>query len=103
MLVIVGRASAAPGRMPELTAAARRVVAATRADEGCESYGFYADLDDPDVLVGVEMWRDQAALEAHLAHEHTTDFLDEVAGLTQGEPTMTFFSAQPVVPGGTTS
>jgi quinol monooxygenase YgiN len=90
VLIVLGSARAMPGRRDELATAAREVVAATRGDEGCQSYGFYADLTDDDVIVSVEVWRDQAALDAHMAHPHTQDFLARTAGLLDGTPDMAF-------------
>lgn len=99
MLVVIGNARAAAGRRSELVSAARAVTAATRKDDGCLSYRFAADLDDPDVIVSVEVWRHRAALEAHMAHEHTQTFLAAVGGLLQGEPSMAFHEIpDPAVP-----
>jgi quinol monooxygenase YgiN len=88
MLIVIGSARAAAHRRADLVAAAREVVAATRADGGCLAYGFYADLDDENTIVNVEMWRDQAALDAHMTHAHTTDFLARVGGLVHGTPSV---------------
>jgi quinol monooxygenase YgiN len=88
VLVVISSASAAPGRRDDLVAAARAVAAATRADPGCRSYGFYSDLDDPERIVGLEIWTDRAALDAHMAHSHTHRFLQVVPGLLAGEPVL---------------
>lgn len=65
------------------------MVAATKGDDGCESYGFFADLNDSDRRVNVEVWRDQHALDEHMSHEHTREFLTSMADLVDGEPEMT--------------
>ena len=88
MLIAIGRARALSGRRADLVSAARDVVAASRKDEGCQSYGFFADLADEDTIVSVEIWRDQTALDAHMAHEHTQDFLARASGLIDGTPDM---------------
>ena len=93
MLIVIGDATAAPGRRDDLVAAARAVAAATRADEGCVSYGFYADLDDEDRIVSVEIWTDRASLDAHMTHPHTHAFLAAAPGLVAGEPVMSFYDA----------
>lgn len=90
MLVVLSSAVAAPGRRDQLVEAARAVAAATRLDDGCVSYDFAADLDDPDRVLGVEVWADRSALDRHLAHDHTKAFLAAVPGLIAGEPTMVF-------------
>lgn len=90
MVIVLGSARALKGRREELVAAARKVASGTRTDEGCQSYDFSASLDDEDVILSVEVWRDQAALDAHMAHPHTQDFLAEVGGLLDGTPRMAF-------------
>jgi quinol monooxygenase YgiN len=92
VLIVLGDATAAPGRRDELVAAARAVAAATRGDDGCLAYRFAADLEDPDRILGIEIWRDQAALDAHMDHDHTHRFLAVAPGLLAAEPTMTFHS-----------
>jgi quinol monooxygenase YgiN len=90
VLIVLGSATAAPGRRDELIAAALEVSAATRGDEGCLSYSFAADLEDPETISSVEVWHDQAALDAHMEHEHTQQFLARVGGLFAGGPQMSF-------------
>lgn len=96
MLVIIGKATAAEGQIARLLELGARVASATRQDEGCLDYGFYVDVEDPNVMVGVEIWRDQAALDAHMEHDHTTTFLQAINGLFADDPTMTFLAAEPV-------
>lgn len=90
MVIVLGSATAAPGKRDDLVAAALEVTTATRADDGCVSYSFAADLENADTISSVEVWRDQAALDAHLEHEHTQQFLRRVGGLFAGEPQMSF-------------
>jgi quinol monooxygenase YgiN len=90
VLIVIGSARALPGRRADLVSAARAVTSQTRGDEGCESYGFYADLADEDVILSVEVWRDQAALDAHMDHPHTQEFLAAAGPLIDGTPTMRF-------------
>lgn len=88
MLIVIGSARPLPGRRADLVSAARAVATQARGDEGCESYGFYADLTDEDTIVSVEVWRDQAALDAHMNHPHTQEFLASAGALIDGTPAM---------------
>lgn len=63
----MGSARALPGRRENLTSAARAMAAATRVKDGCHSYGFFSDIDDENTIVSLEIWRDQDALDAHMA------------------------------------
>lgn len=94
MLIVIGDATAAPGRRDELVAAARAVAVATRTDRGCVAYSFSADLEDAHRVLSVEIWRDRAALDEHMGHEHTQRFLEVAPGLVAGEPTMSFFETR---------
>ena len=91
MLIVIGAATAAPGRRDELVAAARAVAAATRGDRGCLAYSFAADVEDPDRIHSTEIWADRAALDEHMAHDHTVRFLEAAPGLVAAEPTMSFY------------
>lgn len=91
MLIVVGSAVAAPGRREELVAAARAVAAATRSDRGCVAYSFAADLEDDDRIISLEIWADRAALDEHMRHDHTADFLQLAPQLVGGDPVMTFY------------
>lgn len=90
MIIVLGSARVRPEERDRLLGAVRDVVTATEHDEGCVSYQFAADVRDPDVIVSVEVWRDQAALDAHMEHAHTRTFIAAVSPLLDGEPTMQF-------------
>lgn len=91
MLIVIGEATAAPGRRAGLVAAAQAVAATTRGDRGCLAYSFPADLEDENRILSIEIWADQAALDAHMGHDHTADFLRAAPGLVAGEPVMSFY------------
>ncbi len=38
-----------------------------RAEEGNEAYAYYQSMEDPETVLLVDRWRDQAALDAHHA------------------------------------
>ncbi len=91
MLIVLGDATAAPGRRDDLVAAARAIADATRGDRGCLAYSFAADLEDPDRILSIEVWADRAALDEHMGHPHTAEFLRVAPGLVAGEPVMSFY------------
>ena len=91
MLIVIGSATAAPGRRDELVAAARAVTAATREDGGCVAYSFATDLEDANRIHSIEIWADRASLDEHMTHPHTEEFLRVAPGLVAGEPVMSFY------------
>ena len=90
MLIVIGDATAAPGRRDELVAAAQAIASATRADDGCLAYSFSADVENPDRILSIEIWVDRAAMDEHMTHAHTEEFLRIAPGLVAGEPVMSF-------------
>jgi quinol monooxygenase YgiN len=90
VLIVLSSATAAAGRRDELVAAARSMAAETRTDPGCLAYSFSADLEDDRRILGLEIWQDRHALDAHMAHDHTAAFLAVAPGLVVGEPEMSF-------------
>ncbi|SLN67732.1 Putative monooxygenase YcnE [Aquimixticola soesokkakensis] len=63
------------GAREKILARAPAVQAATRAQAGCLAYDFFTCTDDPDRLVFVEAWVDEAAHEIHMAQAYTRDFI----------------------------
>jgi quinol monooxygenase YgiN len=90
VLIVLGDATAAAGRRDELVAAAQAVAAAARGDRGCLAYSFAADLEDADRIFSIEVWDDRAALDEHMGHPHTTEFLRAAPSLVAAAPVMSF-------------
>ena len=57
--------------------AASGTVDAIRAEEGNIRYEYYAALDDPETILLIDSWRDQAAIDAH----HASPMMATVASL----------------------
>jgi quinol monooxygenase YgiN len=88
MLLISGSAVPFPNRRADLIAAALEMTNETKGDDGCLYYKFSEDLESG-AIIGVEIWRDQAALDAHMSHSHTKKFLDGLDGVFAEAPVMT--------------
>ena len=65
MLVVIAHLNAKPASRELLATALAKAAAASRADAGCLSYVFTADVENPNHFVSVETWADQASLDAH--------------------------------------
>lgn len=96
MFILVGHARAKDGCQDQLVDLTRAVAVASRDDPGCEVYSFGVDVTDPAVVLSVEVWRDRDALDAHVDHQHTAEFLTAVGSLVASEPVMSFFTADSV-------
>jgi len=85
MLLIVGTIRLPPENLETARPAMARMVAASRAEDGCEEYSYAEDVLDPGLIHVTEMWRDQAALDRHFASEHIAKWRAEWPGLGIGE------------------
>ena len=86
MIVIAGRVRIKPGLRAEALALAREIATRSQAEDGCLSYRFYADLDDPDTFLVFEEWRDEAALAAHFKTPHLLAFRQHLPRLLAAPP-----------------
>lgn len=71
---------------------ARKMVMATRSEEGCISYDFYIGLSDPDSLMVFQEWESMDALMEHLQTSHMEDFLKGLPEVVSGEITTKRFA-----------
>ena len=55
------------------------VVDAIRAEEGNLRYEYYLSLDDPETILLIDQWRDQAAIDAH----HASPMMQTIAVLRE--------------------
>ena len=74
MLLVIGRVQCAAERRSALVALCERMQDASRREEGCLRYGFFAAVEDPLTLVAVEEWADREALDRHFATPHLQEF-----------------------------
>lgn len=54
-------------------------VAKIRAEEGNEKYAYFFAKDDPETVLLIDSWRDQAAIDAH----HASPMMQTIAGLRE--------------------
>ncbi len=59
--------------------AASGTVDAIRAEEGNIRYEYYISLDDPQTVLLIDSWRDQAAIDAH----HASPMMKTIASLRE--------------------
>ena len=76
---------ASPGKGEELAQAMRTRCEVSRRDAGCEQFEVFQSASDPDKLVLLELWKDQAALDAHAKLQAQRSPLPEGLRLGPGE------------------
>ena len=86
MVIVIARVRPRPDRHEDLLAILRDVQEASRRDDGCLNYGYYAEITDPSSLIAVEEWRDMAALEAHLRTPHVARLVEALPDMLAAPP-----------------
>ena len=91
MIVIAGTAHVQEAHREAAIEAARVMVAASRAEQGCRQYRFSVDLDDANVVHVFEEWDSAEALEVHFATPHMAEFQAALGVTLDGAPEITRF------------
>lgn len=82
MLLIVGSVRLPAENLDVARPIMRRMVDATRAEEGCVEYAYAEDVFEPGLIHIKELWTDRASLDGHLASKHIAEW--RVAGSELG-------------------
>ena len=85
MIVISGCFRFAAENRAAALAAALAMAAETRREDGCITYGFFADVEDENTFRIFEEWESQAHLDAHFQTAHIANFRETVAALAPME------------------
>jgi quinol monooxygenase YgiN len=89
MVIVTAHARLKPGARETAVAAALRMREASLAEDGCQEYGFWFAIDDPDLLLVYERWDDQAALDFHFTTPHLAEFAASIPEWIDGMPEIT--------------
>ena len=74
MIQINGKVRMGENFNEEAIEALVKMALTSREEDGCIDYAFARDLAEPNTLILFERWRDQEALQAHMASEHMAEF-----------------------------
>ena len=69
-LIVAGTVRVPPENLEALRPHMLAMMAATRAEDGCAAYAYAEDVAEPGLIHVFEIWRDQAALDAHFKTAH---------------------------------
>ena len=69
-LIVAGTVRVPPENVDRFRPAMTAMMTASRAEDGCIAYGYAEDVAEPGLIHVFEVWRDQAALEAHFQTPH---------------------------------
>ncbi len=74
MLIVLAEATMGEGTLDAAHDAMAKMLAASRAEEGCVSYAYAVDVLDPAKLHIIEKWVDADALAFHFQTPHMAEF-----------------------------
>ena len=92
----VGVMTARAGSEAAVRDAMEALLAPTRDEDGCVDYLLFATADDPAVFVTIETWRDDSAIETHLASEHVRRCVKAIGRSVVAAPTV--YRLEPISP-----
>jgi quinol monooxygenase YgiN len=83
-IIIVARVKAKQGSEKQLEDALRAMVPNVRSEAGTEAYILHKSVQDPGVFLFYEVYKDQAAVEAHRKTPHMATLMKATGGLVEG-------------------
>jgi quinol monooxygenase YgiN len=92
MIVVIGEFRLPLEHRAEAEQAMARVVAATRAENGCIAYAYAEDVTDPGLFRVSELWESHEALAAHFAAPHMLAWQRERAELGMKDRKVTAYA-----------
>jgi quinol monooxygenase YgiN len=81
MIIVIGSFRLPPESFEAGLPMMEKVIAATRAEDGCILYAYSRDMVDAGLVRVTEKWRDRAALNAHFQTPHMKVWAQERATL----------------------
>src|SRR6188768_3630370 len=70
MIIIAGTVRIPPENLAAFRPHQDAMLAASRAEDGCLTYSYAIDVQDPGLIRVFEAWRDQVAIDAHFKAPH---------------------------------
>ena len=93
MILVIGSVTAQAGRYEEALALSQEHVARSRAEPGCAAHAVHRDTENPNRLVFVEEWLDQASLQQHFKVPASRAFAKALGELASQPPTLAVYEA----------
>lgn len=75
MLIVIAEAEVPEASRTAMIEAGRRMVTASRQEEGCLGYDYAWDILEPGMMRVREIWKDEDALRLHFRTPHMAAFL----------------------------
>jgi quinol monooxygenase YgiN len=80
-VTVIARIRAKADRVQRVEEELRKLLAPTRAENGCIDFDMHQGATDPSLFLFHENWTSKAALEAHFETPHIKNWLRQAEGL----------------------
>ncbi len=94
MLLIVGTIRLPSENLDAARPIMKRMADASRSEDGCIEYGYAEDVFDRGLIHVKELWRDQDALDRHVAAPHLTEWRAAWPSLGIGDRNLRVYDVQ---------
>jgi quinol monooxygenase YgiN len=89
MIALIAKIPIKEGKVDEAIEAIKALMVHVAKEEGTLMYTLNRDNSDPNTLIFLERYKDQAALDAHSSTPHFKEFFAKSAEFIAGRPEMT--------------
>ena len=96
MIAVLGSVLIRHGHIQEALRLSHEHVVRSRAEPGCISHGVHQDTENPQRLLFVEEWSDQAALTQHFKVPASGHFVKALSAVAAQAPNMPPYEAKPL-------
>ncbi|UWQ85583.1 putative quinol monooxygenase [Leisingera caerulea] len=79
-LTIVANITANPGKTDLVKAELEKLIAITRAEDGCITYDLHQDNENPAHFMFYETWESRALWQTHMQAPHLAAYMDATEG-----------------------
>jgi quinol monooxygenase YgiN len=98
MILVIGSAILRHESVDEGIRLSLEHVHRSRAEPGCVAHAVHRDCGQPNRLVFVEEWKDDASLREHFKVPASRAFVAELSAMASEAPSMTIYGAERVGP-----
>lgn len=74
MIIVAGTVRVPPAKLDEARGIMEKMIAASRAEDGCIDYSYSVDVLEPGLVRVWEVWRDREALQRHFQMPHLAEW-----------------------------
>jgi quinol monooxygenase YgiN len=81
IVTVVAKVVARQDSIEAVKAELLKMIAPTRAEQGCREYRLHQDHDDPALFLFYENWESMACLERHMDSRHFKEYIAAVGSM----------------------